>query len=398
MQDYVYEIVKRDGELQTGQIKADSEQDAIRQLSLDGRTVVDISALKKERSPVFISKLSHQELILALHELATLLESGVPLVEAINAQSQGRYHPLLNQAFDRISSSLIRGESLLNALKACNLTLPSYLFQLVEAGEMSGLLPKSLREAVEQMEEDLRVNNEFRNALTYPAILVVSGVAAVILIFIFVVPKFSNLLENGNDLPFLSVLVLSSGVWFNENSWALLGGVLVLALMLVSLFRQAKFREQVMNFLAVTPVLREWLTESDTAKWSSIMAAMLSSRVELMTALDLAQRGVRISRRRKKLEQVSKDVKSGISLAEALEKQDALTPTGYNLIKVGEKSGQLDSMLRSLAKLYSDNSSRRIKQVLTLIEPLAILVLGAVIGTIMVGVILAITSVNDVGL
>jgi general secretion pathway protein F len=118
----------------------------------------------------------------------------------------------------------------------------------------------------------------------------------------------------------------------------------------------------------------------------------------LMTALDLAQRGVRISRRRKKLEQVSKDVKSGISLAEALEKQDALTPTGYNLIKVGEKSGQLDSMLRSLAKLYSDNSSRRIKQVLTLIEPLAILVLGAVIGTIMVGVILAITSVNDVGL
>jgi general secretion pathway protein F len=398
MPEYDYEVAKRDGDLQLGQITAESEKEAMRQLSVDGRIVISIHESKTDKTPLFYRKLGEQELILALHELATLLESGVPLVEAITAQSQGTYHPALNVAFKVISSQLMKGESLLNALKESALDLPSYFFQLIEAGEISGKLAASLRQAVAQMEEDLRIQNDFRNALTYPAILVVSGISAVVLIFIFVVPKFANLLDGDNDLPLLSEIVLRGGVWFNDNMWLLLGVTVAVSLTLITLFQQAAFREKVIDLLATLPILGKWLTESDTAKWSSVMAAMLSSRVELMDALDLAQRGVRISQRRLKLEQVSRDVKSGISLADALEKENALTPTGYNLVKVGEKSGQLDNMLRSLAKLYTETSARRMKQVLTLIEPIAILILGGVIGTIMVGVILAITSVNDVGL
>jgi general secretion pathway protein F len=129
-----------------------------------------------------------------------------------------------------------------------------------------------------------------------------------------------------------------------------------------------------------------------------MMSAMLTSRVELMQALELAQKSVKISRRRSKLETVNQDVRGGISLAEALEKQAALTPTGYNLIRVGEQTGELAPVLRSLSKLYDESSRTRMKQVLTLIEPLAILLIGAVIGVIILGIILAITSVNDVGL
>lgn len=335
---------------------------------------------------------------MAMHELATLLESGVSLADAVLAQSKGSYHPELSLAFQTVANSLMKGENLLSALRATKLDLPEYFLQLVEAGEVSGHLADSLRQGVEQMEYDLRVLNEMRSALIYPSVLVFSGIAAVLLIFVFVVPKFSNLLDDNHDLPFLADVVLRSGVWFNDNSWLFFGTSTVLILALISLFSKPRFRARLLDAVSRLPILNGWFSETDTAQWASMMSALLSSRVELMPALELASKGVKISRRRSKLEAVIRDVRGGVSLAEALEKEAALTPTGYNLIRVGEQTGELAPMLRSLAKLYDESSRTRMKQVLALIEPLAILIIGAVIGVIILGIILAITSVNEVGL
>ena len=143
-------------------------------------------------------------------------------------------------------------------------------------------------------------------------------------------------------------------------------------------------------------MVRGWFSEVDTAKWASVMGAMLESRVELMDALRLASRGIRISRRKTMLDRAADDVRSGVALSAALERQDALTPTGYNLIRVGEQSGRLAEMMRALANVYEENSARRMRRVLTLIEPVAILLIGGFLGTIMIGIILAITSVNEI--
>ena len=144
------------------------------------------------------------------------------------------------------------------------------------------------------------------------------------------------------------------------------------------------------------PLLKDWFSEADAAKWASVMSAMLTSRVDLMDALGLASRGVRISGRKAMLDQAAVDVRGGASLSAALEKRNALTPAGYNLVRVGEQSGQLAEMLRALAALYEENSTRRMKRFLALIEPACVLLIGGFLGVIMIGVVLAITSVNDV--
>lgn len=398
MQEYDYEIADQDGQIVTGQMQAESSKALIQQFTQSGKTVIQVQEHQSATQSVFRRKLKKQEVVVALHELATLLESGVSLSAAIDAQSRGSYHPELSDAFVSMSRDLTRGESLLVALRNSKLALPDYLFNLIEAGELSGQLANSLREAVAQMEYDQRVAGDFKNALTYPAILVSTGIAAVLMIFIFVVPKFSNLLDGRNDLPWLAETVLRTGMWFNDNTWLLSGAVIVLVAIGMQLLRQAEVRQKILDAMARLPVIGAWLTEADTAKWASVMAAMLSSRVELMDSLALAAKGVRIGSRRRRLEASANDVRSGSSLAEALEKQSALSATGYNLIRVGEQSGQLAAMLRSLAKLYDENSTRRMKQALTILEPLAVLLIGAVLGVIMVGIILAITSVNDVSL
>ena len=396
MPEYDYEIVDSNGQASKGRVEAASRADVVRQLSRDGQTVV---AVNEHRAPALGGLrrgLRAQDVTIAFNELATLLESGVALGDAVTAQGRGTHHPRLAAAFDGMSRDLMRGQSYLEVLRASELPLADYVYQLVEAGERSGRLAEALRGAVEQMEYDLRVASDIRGALAYPAILIVAGIAAVLVVFTFVVPQFSNLLESAEELPLLASAVLNTGAWFNANGWLLALSVAAVAAVGAVLIRREGFRRRLTDTVATLPLVRGWFSEVDTAKWASVMGAMLASRVELMDALGLASRGVRISRRKELLDRASDDVRSGVALSAALEKQDALTPTGYNLIRVGEQSGRLAEMMRALAKLYEENSARRMRRVLTFIEPAAVLLIGGFLGTIMIGMILAITSVNKI--
>lgn len=396
MREYEYEIIDRDDRVVKGRAKAASVNELVRGLNAEGHTVVEVKEPQAARPSPFRRRPGAQDQMTALHELATLLESGVSLGDAVQAQADGTRHPALAASFGAMARELMRGGSFLEALRAGRLSLPAYVYQLVEAGELNGQLAAALRQAVEQMQYDQRVAAEMRSALAYPAILIVSGCIAVLIVFVFVIPQFSGLLETPKELPLLAEAVLRAGLWFDANGWLLATVLVIIALAIAALSRSEGARQQARDALSALPVLRDWFTEADTAKWASLMSAMLASRVGMMDALALAARSVRISRRRVTLEQATGDVRGGTSLSEALEKRRALTATGYNLLRVGEQSGQLAEMLRALATLCDENGRRRMKRFLTLIEPLAVVLVGGFLGVIMIGIILAITSVNDV--
>ncbi len=396
MPEYDYETVDSNGQASRGRVEAASRADVVRQLTRGGSTVVAVDEYRAPAVGGLRRGLRARDVAIAFNELATLLESGVALGDAVTAQGRGTHHPRLAAAFDGMARDLMRGQSYLEVLRGSALPLPEYVYQLVEAGELRGRLAEALRGAVQQMEYDLRVASDIRGALAYPAILIVAGLAAVLVVFTFVVPQFANLIESGDDLPFLASVVLNTGVWFNANAWLFAGLVAVAVAAVVALMRREGFRRRLTDIVAALPLVRGWFSEVDTAKWASVMGAMLQSRVELMDALNLASRGVRISRRKEMLDRAVDEVRSGVALSEALEKQDALTPTGYNLIRVGEQSGRMAEMMRALANLYEENSARRMRRVLTFIEPAAILLIGGFLGTIMIGMILAITNVNRI--
>ena len=398
MQEYDYQLIDRRGRLVKGRAEAASTSDLARRLNVEGHTVVDISTRRSVGPSLFRRKPSPQEQVTAIHELATLLESGVSLGDAVQAQAGSNHHPQLAAGFRSISTALMRGESFRDAVSASPLSLPSYVYQLIEAGELSGQLAQALRQAVNQMQYDQRVAADMRGALLYPSILIVSGCLAVLVVFVFVIPQFSNLIEGGTDLPLLAQIVLHMGIWFDANSRLAAGSFVAMAACILILSGRPRVRQTVRDGLSRLPLLAEWFAEADTAKWASLMSAMLNSRVSLLEALRLAAESVQISRRKALLEQATADVRGGVSLPTALEKRRALTPTGYSLLRVGEQSGQLASMMAALAKLHEDNSRRRMKRFLALIEPLAVLVVGGFLGLIMIGIILAITGANDIAI
>lgn len=398
MQSFAYEAINAEGRSRTGHLRAESERHALRTLEGRGLSVIAIRASVQAGRARRNTRLRTSDVIVSLQELGTMLTSGVPVADAVASQAMSAHHPRIVAAFSGMSTGLQRGQGFSQVLEASGLPLPAYVIQLVRAGELTGELGRAIRDAGQQMDYEQRVRNEIRNALVYPLVLVLAGIAAVALMFVFVVPKFSSMLDRSEALPFLAWAVLATGVWMRANFLAFTGVLVAAAFACVMLARRPAVRTAGVDAVARLPLVGTWLVEADTSRWARVMSALLTNRVPLMRALELAAGGVQIPARHQRMIEVTRAVRGGTALAPALEMQEALTPTGYNLVRVGERSGKLPEMLESLARLYEESGRNRMKRLLLLIEPMAILVIGSVIGTIILGIILAITSANDLAI
>jgi general secretion pathway protein F len=399
---YKYQAIDAQQQQVSGILAANTEREARRQLQRRGLTPLYLTTVDSYQQTTRISRgkqPQQKDILIVLHELTTLLESEVTLIEAVDSIAHSSHHPFITQTFTNIALKLRQGTTFSLSLQSSSLKLPWYLLQLVEAGELTGKLATALRDALNQMEYEIQIANEMRNALTYPVILIISGIAAIIMIFTIVVPRFASILKNReNDIPLLAQWVLNTGMFLNTHMEWLMGSLVVLIVMTIYLFTQPYLRAKLKDIMAQLPLFGMWILEAETARWAAMMGTLLENRVALLQALELAAQGIKIPRLNAKLIQVSKAVKTGSTLSQALQDNDALTPTGHNLIRAGERAGQLPRMLRSLAKLLEESGRLRMKRLLLLLEPIAILIIGGIIGVIITGVILAITSVNQITL
>lgn len=400
MARYKYQALDGQGQEISGVLSADSEREANRQLKRRDLTVLHLETDTGKESVKASGKPKRRDVLMSLHELTTLLESGVSLIEAVESLAAASHHPVLTDTFKNIAAQLRQGGSFSASVRASALELPWYVPQLLEAGELTGKVAEALRDGVKQMEYDLKISTEMRNALIYPSILVISGISAVLMIFIVVVPRFSSILQSrGSDnIPFLAKAVLNTGMYLNDHFHMVVSVAVGLLVFVMYAARQPALRRQFQDSLISLPLLGEWLMEAETGRWASMMGTLLDNRVPLLRALELASQGIALPSLQARLTQVSKAVRAGAPLSQALQDNDAITPTGHNLIRAGERAGELPRMLKSLARLFEESGRVRMKRLLLLIEPAAILIIGGVIGLIITGVILAITSVNQISL
>jgi general secretion pathway protein F len=394
---FTYKALNANQAVIAGNIEAGDEREALRLIREKNLQVIEIAPQAEDKSALR-QKLSSADITVSLFELTTMLDSGVAIADALQSLQEADSHPKLQRFYRNASERLQQGANLGAALVSDQVKLPDYFIQLIAAGEASGQLASAMRRGVDQMEYDQSVVNDLRNALIYPAILVLTGISAVGLIFVFVVPKFANMLDGKHELPLLAYMVLSTGMWLNQNFWWVLLLLIGLATFAAMQLSKPVIRQQLLDKMAGLPVFGRWLAESDIARWSSVMGAMLASRVELVKALDLAKSSVKNTRRNKALNAALMAVQSGGNLSKALQDNQILNATAYNLVRAGEKTGRLAEMMTAVAKIYENASKNRMKRLLLLIEPMAIILIGIAVGVIIMGLIQAITSVNDIAI
>lgn len=395
MQEFLYVALDTRGKrLQASLVAADA-QEAMRELQQRGLTVIRLDprsarALRSRRTP----SVNPEALAALLRDLAMLVDAGVPLAEAVATQAaaQPAYHPLHN-----VLASIRGGGMFSTAVGDSALRPPVFVLQLLKAGEATGQLAQALNTAALHLETELRFAREARNALMYPAVLVGSGVLATLVMFIFVVPKFASILSNPKaDIPLLSQWVLGAGLWLTQHQ-------IVVGLILATLAASgivaaghAQVREYAWELTSRLPVLGRWSWHAEIARWASLLAVLLGSKVPLLAALGQANESLRRQSLRQQANLVLSDVRGGKPLSQALTDHAVLDGAGINLIRVGERAGTLATTVAALAKSHTLQSEQRLKRFLVLLEPVTILLISVILGGIMISVMLAITSLTNV--
>lgn len=409
---FKYQATSSDGRRSKGTLESADAHSALATLSTQGLKVFALdeassgrgqpnspSRPQQPRKPAVTATRSipQEEVLLCIQELSTLLNAGIPLADALLSIARGHENRPLGAALNTSYTSLRSGTSLAVALKTSGLNLPEYVHELVKAGEETGKLGASLLSASLQMEADASFRRETRNALTYPMVLIASGLLATLVVFVFVVPKFANILTNPKaDIPAFSRWVLQAGLWLvNNKIIASICTAAAIAGIWIPLSKHA-VREQIWETATILPVIGRWIDHVELARWASMFSVLLQHHVPLLDALRHSQNSLAGQAWRNKAELIARDVKAGQALAAAMQTHHFLDAVGLNLVRVGEQSGKLAHTISSLAQMHRTHAQQSMKQFLILLEPVTILLVSVLLGGIMISVMLAITSLTNV--
>jgi general secretion pathway protein F len=400
---FQYQALQPDGRSVSGQIEAPSIRGAHRDLVRRGVHPMAISAAARTQPGQGLSlfrtkpKARRRDHLYVLKEMHALFAGGVPIAEAVSALAEGAENPALADSYAELNARLRRGEKFSAAFAQCFPAFPVYIQRVIEAGELSGRLGAALADASAQMEHEAKVGAELRNALVYPTFLVGFGTLAILFIFIVVVPRFATMFRGKYDqIPWLSYAVIAGGMWFHEHLLLTATIATLLAVVVVYAALQPQWRLRGRELIARIPLVRAWMVEAETARWAGVLARLLENRVPLMQSLELARTSLRSRDIQSQLLQVERNVRTGGALAKALEEHRFLPSTALSLVRVGERSGNLAEMMRSVASIYEEIVRNRIRTVLSLIEPVAIVLIGGAIAMVAVAIFMAITSINNV--
>jgi len=344
----------------------------------------------KIKKPIFST--SNQTLYLFSIQLKQLLQSGIPMVEALEIVSENSNHKPFSKQILAVRKQIQEGSHFSTALQACNGTFPDLFIQLVASGEMSGKLEQTLLQAGEYYHTQYLQKKALHSAMLYPVIVSLSAIAMVIFMISYVLPIFADTYADmGVSLPW-------STQWLLKLGNGLSGGwpfaiLLILSIRIIFRSRLEKV-SSIQRFLAYYRLkipffgsLRQWL---DYQRMADVFAILLESNTELLSSLDVLSKVTQNTYLKWTFSKIKTKVIQGEKLSNAFESIEIYDANFYKLIRVGEQSGRLEKTFQNIAAIYQERIHYRISMMMTMIEPILLLLVGGIVLFIVVSIMLPI--------
>lgn len=401
MPKFKYKALDKNGITVKGELEAITQEAGIIMLEKRRLSVFAIAEVSKQADFQFFEKrVKPKDLARYIRQLATLLSAGVSLLEALASLSKSNAHSALAVASDKIRKDLRSGERLSSAIEKHLPALPRYVPRLAELGESTGQSSKALSDAAERMEYEEMMRSEIRTALSYPMFLTVVGGAIVFLLFLFVVPRFDALIgDNRDNLPAISKFVIGVGVELKENLIPVVIVLFVTIFGLFYVFRQQRLRKILRGVMEGSPVVGPILIQADLGGWSRTMGIALDNGADLLSALKLGEFSVQSGRLHSRLQDARREIRAGRNIDDVLQENiPDFDPLTIDLIRTGRTSGSLSKMLLFVGKTQEDETRELTKRMAGLAEPIAILTIALIVGTIVISIVLAMSSIYDFAL
>ncbi len=393
---FKYKVVSNTGEQKEGSIDAQSKDLAITALQRRGFIVVSIKG-EQEKQLLQMAVFEHvpaKDVVILSRQIATLFEAQVSALKAFSLLATNVENPLLSRNLVQVVDDLQAGYSISGALAKHPDVFSNFYVNMVKAGEESGKLNETFNFLADYLDRNYALTSKTRNALIYPAFVIFTFLVVMSLMFTIVIPKLSTIItESGQDIPLYTKIVIGASDFFvNYGLFVLL--FFVIAGFYVWYLSRSSSGKQYLDGLKLSfPVVGKLFKKLYLARIADNLDTMLSSGISIVRSIEITGDVVGNRVYSEILKHAEEDVKGGSSLSDALAKHEPIPPILVQMVKVGEETGSLGSILKTLAKFYKREVDDAVDTLVSLIEPIMIVALGLGVGVLLASVLVPIYNI-----
>ncbi|MFN3650683.1 MAG: type II secretion system F family protein [Armatimonadota bacterium] len=412
MAEFRYTALDKSGKEVTGALHAEDRSGALARLKSMGMYPMGLEVAAQGAAAVaapgaaaparagggialFGGRVSASDLALFTRQLASLFNAGLNMARSLDTLIDHAENPTLRTTLEQVRQSVSGGSALWEAMAEHPRVFSELYVSLVQAGEASGQLGKVLERLADSLEKAEEYRSRIRSALAYPMLLITAGAGAVIFILVFLVPRFARIFGSLNrELPTPTKVLLATQAFVSEY------GILMLVLG-IGAFAALKAWERTeqggltMDTIRMKiPILGSIIHKDAVSRFCRTMSTLVEGGVPILSSFEVAERAVGNRVLRKAIEEVRNAVRGGEALADPLKRTGVFPSLVTNMIAVGEETGNLDEMLNRVADTYDAEIGNKMRQLVSLVEPMVILIMGAIIGTIVLSMLIPVMELS----
>jgi len=403
MQLFKYKGYDASGNRIDGEIAAQSIEEVERRVSAQAVTIISIipaGAAKggsKESAgpaPKKKSRISDADLATILKDLSVMSQTGVPFVEALDAVIETARTKTIEAGLRKFKQEIVGGKSLSASMRSANNIFPSIVCEMVRIAEEGGRLDRALASASTYVDRAADLKRKVMNALLYPIVLTVISAATVVIMIMYVMPKFADIFTKmGASVPQSTKTMMAVGVAMKSHPIQVFGGFIAFVLISRAILKLPAVNKAAFLFLLKVPIIGDLLKRLALSRSFSSIATLLNGNVSMLAALEHGANVAGNPVLRDALYQAKEMVERGAPLSESLQHTKKIPPSLVRMVAVGERTGQLAALMSNTAGYMEEEVDSRLKALISIIEPIMIVAMGIVVGLITMAIIVPMYSI-----
>lgn len=391
MPGYSYVAVDRNGKEKRGSLEADTREKALEALKGEGLIPVSVKEqgiLNKDIDFSIGKKVKPRDLSVFCRQFVSIMQAGVPMKEALQMMEEQTENKTLKKSIGEVLSSVEKGNTLADSMRAQPESFPPMLVNMVEAGESAGSLDTSFERMATHFEKEAKLKATVMKATIYPIILIVVAIGVIAVMLLYVIPIFIDMFDGLDiEMPAITMFVMNASRWTSSHWYVLLAIVVLILAGYRAAYRSEQGRLIIDNVKMKMPLFGKLTVKTACAEFSRTVSTLLAAGIPTINCLETATKIVRNIHYTNALMDVREAVMKGIPMSEPLRAAGIFPPMVYHMTGIGEETGNLESMLEKLADYYDEEVEMTTQSVLAAMEPLIIVFMALIIGTIVIAVI-----------
>jgi type IV pilus assembly protein PilC len=396
MPNFKYIAKNAQGKTLSATLDAKDQTSLVDLLRKRGLVIISIEEVKGREITTGRVKVKIDELVIFSRQMATMVDSGIPLVQALDILAEQIEKPGFKKVVGSLRDKIETGSSLSEALSNYPQIFSSLFVNMVRAGESSGMLDDILERLADYLEKTSALQRKVKSSLIYPALIVVMAVIITSILIFRVVPTFKGIFENlGGELPTITRGLINFSEFAKRGAPFLLAGIFLLVVIVARIKHTEKGRIYIDKTMLRLPIIGMLLRKVAIARFARTLSTLVKSGVPILNSLEIVARTSGNKVIEVAVDQVRANIREGENIAEPLARSGVFPPMVTRMIGVGEQTGELEKMLSKISDFYEEQVDAAVNGLTSLVEPIIIIVLGIIVGSIVAAMFLPIFKITQ---